>query len=673
MSENKENVYLHDVPFTDAWSRFTQALVDHNLWRPLGVEQVPLAQSLGRVTASAIWATTSSPHYHGAAMDGFAVRSIETSGVSDRNPLTLQVGSDTVYLDTGDPLPDWADAVIPIEEVESIEGGESRLEWKKLRIRAPYPPWIHVRLLGEDIVATELVIPAGHKIRPVDIGAIAGCGHSSVAVHRKPRVAVLPTGTELIREGVTPKPGEIIEYNSLVLSAQIEEWGGFPTRLDILPDDFEKILSAVKGLMLEYDLILINAGSSAGSEDFTSDVVASLGTLLVHGVAIRPGHPVILGMLNRSRLDPPQAGSIPVIGVPGYPVSATLTGEIFVEPLLARWLGRTPHRPATLSATMTRKVHSTMGDDEYLRVTVGKVGNRTIAAPLSRGAGTITSLVRADGIVRIPSGVQGIQSGEGVKVYLYRQPDEIEKTILILGSHDLTIDLIAQRLAAQDRRVASANLGSMGGLIALRRNEAHLAGSHLLDPDSGEYNLRYIHEMLPERLVKVVTLVHRQQGLILPKGNPKKIDSLSSLKREDVHFINRQKGSGTRMLLDYQLEKLGIQPEEVEGYGWEEYTHLNVGAAIASGRADCGLGILGAAAALKLDFLPLFDERYDLIIPSEYYESDLLAPLIDLLGNAEFNAEVNSIPGYDTREMGNLVAEFDGQTGTAFSKKEQPE
>jgi putative molybdopterin biosynthesis protein len=408
-------------------------------------------------------------------------------------------------------------------------------------------------------------------------------------------------------------------------------------------------------------------------------VVEDLGTLLVHGVAVRPGHPVILGTLDRHTSqqmqvnqaigeagladEPPPPGEtipaiVPVIGVPGYPVSAALTGEIFVEPLLARWQGRQQAQPETLKASITRKVHSSLGDDEYLRVTVGRVGERLVAAPLSRGAGVITSLVRADGLVIIPSGQQGLEAGQEVDVQLYRNLDDIERTIMILGSHDLTIDIMAQFLSPRGARLASANLGSLGGLMALRRGEAHLAGSHLLDPETGEYNLSYIQRYLPDTPVVVVSLVNRQQGLILPAGNPKEIKSLDDLARDDVSFINRQRGAGTRILLDYHLEQLGLQPEQIKGYQREEYTHLSVAASVASGRADCGLGIRAAAKALDLDFITLFDERYDLVIPKVYYESDKLKPLLMLLDDFEFKQYVADMPGYDVGPMGKIVAKI---------------
>jgi putative molybdopterin biosynthesis protein len=655
-----ESFYLHDVPLQEAWSNFAKVLEDAGLWKPVGVEEIPIDRALGRITAEAVWAKISSPHYHSSAMDGFAVRSAATAGATDRAPIDLHIEKDAVYVDTGDPLPDWANAVIPIEQVESLSGEEDGRSWKQIRIRSPFSPWSHVRPMGEDIVATELVLPSGHKLRPVDLGALAGSGNDVVKVRRKPLVAILPTGSELIPIGKIPAPGEIIEYNSLVLASQVEEWGATPTRLPLVPDNVDQILESVREAINKFDLLLINAGSSAGSEDFTAEVVSTLGRLIVHGVAVRPGHPVILGLIESSSADKlsPER-SIPVIGVPGYPVSAALTGEIFVAPLLSQWLGIPKTQPDTIQAEITRKVHSSMGDDEFLRVTVGRVGDRIVAAPLSRGAGTITSLVRADGIVRIPSGVQGLQTGEEVTVQLYRSKDEINRTIMVLGSHDLTIDLIAQQLATQSVRVTSANVGSLGGLIALGRGEAHLAGSHLLDPESGEYNLKYIREYLPDLPVTVLAMVEREQGLILRDGNPKGITELSDLGRGDIQFVNRQRGSGTRLLLDYHLDQLGMESAEMQGYDWEEYTHLTVAAAVASGRADCGLGVRGAATALDLDFIPLFDERYDLVIPQVFFEAQLLEPLIGLLNDPSFQELVDEIPGYRASRMGQIIAQIE--------------
>ncbi|MEJ2757909.1 MAG: molybdopterin biosynthesis protein, partial [Anaerolineales bacterium] len=538
------SVYLHDIPLAEALSRFSGALEEANLGGILGEEEIPLTpDALGRVLAQPVWAKISSPHYHASAMDGFAVRAVDTHGAMQTAPLVLAVGDQARYVDTGDLVPDEFNSVIPIENVEPLDAqGEITSENRSpacIRIREAVSPWSHVRPLGEDMIATQLVLPAGHTLRPVDLGAIAGSGHHSVVVSCKPKVAVIPTGTELVEIGTPVRPGDIIEYNSLVLTAQINQWGGDAERLPKVDDVLEEIKDAVAAAVETHDLVLLNAGSSAGSEDFSSTVVEMLGELLVHGVAVRPGHPVILGILQAEN-----GRKVPIVGVPGYPVSAALTGEIFVEPVIARWLGRAPYRPDEVTAELTRKITSPGGDDDYQRMVVGRVGDRMLAAPLPRGAGVVSSLVRADGIAVIPRGSQGESAGTKVNIRLYRRRYEVENTILVIGSHDLTLDLLAQFLTPYERRLTSANVGSQGGLVALRRGETHLAGSHLLDPQTGEYNLSYIPKYLPDVPVRVMGWVNRQQGLMVKRGNPKDINSLKDLVREDVTYTNRQRGAG---------------------------------------------------------------------------------------------------------------------------------
>ncbi len=681
------SVYLHDIPLPEAKKRLETALREAGLWQTLGAETIPLDENaLGRVLAEPVWALKSSPHYHASAMDGFALRAESAAGAMPSAPVLLTLESDSPqasYVDTGDPLPNWANAVIPIENVEPLDdAGSAAPNPRKpaaIRIRASVTPWSHVRPLGEDIVATQLVLPAGHTLRAFDLGAIAASGHVSVIAARRPKVAILPTGTELVQIGAELKPGDILEYNSLVMAAQIKAMGAEPLRFPITIDDFDAICARVTEAAQTCDLVLLNAGSSAGSEDFSARVVEKLGELLVHGVAVRPGHPVILGMLENqnsnldirnstlgsetSNIEPRISNTeylpskIPIIGVPGYPVSAALTVEIFVGELIARWLGRRPAEPPVISANITRKTTSPAGDDDYIRVVVGKVGEKTLAAPIARGAGVITSLVRADGLVVLPRGTQGVEAGETVRVRLMRSPGEIEQTIFCIGSHDVILDLLAQHLSGHNRRLVSANVGSQGGLVALRRGEAHIAGSHLLRPETGEYNLPYLEQYLPRVPVKLVGFVRREQGLIVRRGNPKGVCSLQDLVRDEVMFINRQRGAGTRVLLDYHLNLMKLAPNQVHGYDDEEYTHLGVAAAVASGRADCGLGIPAAAQALDLDFVPLFHERYDLVIPQVHAKSDLLKPLFELLKSQLFQNAVKMLPGYDTSIMGTLIAE----------------
>lgn len=655
-------MYLEDIPLPEAISRLEKSLKNADLWDRLGSEQIVLDQkALGRTLAEPVWARLSSPHYHAAAMDGYAVMAADTEAALATQPVILQVEKQAFYVDTGDALPAQANAVIPLENVEPLDkqGQPMQLTRKphSIRIRSAVNPWMHVRPMGEDIVASQLVMPAGQILRPVDLGVIAASGSTTIFVARRPRVAVLPTGSELVPIGKPVSAGEIIEFNSLVLASQVREWGAQATQLAIIPDDYQQILTAVRAAARDHDLILVNAGSSAGSEDFTAQVIAELGQVLVHGVAVRPGHPVILGMIETRQEDDAQAVKFtPVIGVPGYPVSAALTGEIFVAPLIARWLGQAAQNPSTITATLTRKITSPAGDDDYVRVALGRVGDRLLAAPLSRGAGVISSLARADGLALLPRGSQGKPAGAAVEVSLYRSQTEIDRTIFITGSHDLTLDIMAQFLFQQGLRLAIANVGSIAGLVALNRREAHLAGAHLLDPETGEYNLSYIEQYLPEVPVQVITLVGRSQGLLVNKGNPKQIRSLEDLTRPEITFINRQRGSGTRVLLDYHLAKLGVLPAGIQGYSEQEFTHLTVGAAIVSGRADCGVGIAAVTQSLDLDFIPLFEERYDLIIPLEHAQNPLLTPLLELLDDPGFKRMVKLLPGYDVAQMGNRVS-----------------
>lgn len=653
--------YLHDIPLDEAWQAFRAELEKLGQWSALESDEIPLNEhAAGRILAEPVIALRSSPHYHASAMDGFAVRSEDTQGAMPAQPVLLKNPDQTKYIDTGDALPEWADAVIPIENIEALSESLEVLPEKAsrsaplIRIRAAVTPWSHVRPMGEDIVTSQLILTAGSRLRPVDLGAAAAGGVCSLRVAKKPKVAILPTGSELVEIGREAGCGEITEFNSMVLAAQVNEWGGQAVRFAITVDNFDEIVSRIQAAVNQSDLVLVNAGSSAGSEDYTALAVEKLGRLLVHGVAVRPGHPVIIGFVPRN----PAEGSgkeVPVIGVPGYPVSAALTSEIFVEPLLRIWQGEPEFQPVILKAKLTRKVNSPAGDDDYLRVVVGEVNHQWLAAPLNRGAGVTTSLSKADGIVIIPRNIQGLEAGDSVDVRLYRPESELQQTILTIGSHDMTLDILAQALAAHRRRLVSANAGSLGGLIALSRGEAHFAGSHLLDPETGEYNLSYIRKFLKKTPVRLFNWVERSQGMIVQKGNPKQIQGIEDLWRKDVLYINRQRGSGTRVLLDDAIRKASKTVEGIRGYEREEYTHLGVAAAISSGRADFGLAVHAAAKALDLDFIPLFSEEYQLVIPTRSLETDLLKPLFGVMHDPAFKQQIEEMPGYRTEHMGEEV------------------
>jgi putative molybdopterin biosynthesis protein len=571
-------------------------------------------------------------------MDGIAVHSAETVGASETTPVRLEAEAFEV-VDTGDPIPGDFDAVVMREEVHEVDGG--------VELRAAAAPFQHVRSIGEDVSAAELLLPAGHRLRPVDVAAAGAAGATDLLVRRRPVVTVIPTGDEIRPIGAELGEGDLPDTNSVMLAAQAEEAGCEAHRFDVVPDVPDEIAEAVREAAAKSDLVIVIAGSSAGRDDHTAAVVAEAGTLAVHGVAVRPGHPVVLGVVEKT----------PVLGAPGYPVSAALTFDIFAAPLLARLEGAPPPEAPVARARLARKLASAMGMDDWVRVRLGRVGDGLVATPLPRGAGVLTSLVRADGLLVVPAALEGHHAGEEVTVRLLRGVGEIDRTIVATGSHDLVLDLAASALRERDPLVtlASSNVGSLGGLTALRDGLCHLAGSHLLDPDTGEYTLPYLDRLMPGREIAVIRLVHRDQGLIVAPGNPTGVAGVEDVATHSLRYVNRQRGAGTRVLLDYELAGHGIEPDEINGYEREEHTHLAVAAAVAAGRADTGLGVLAAARAFGLDFVPVAKEPYDLVLLSESVDDPLLAPLWELLESDDFRTAVTDLGGYDTAEMARRI------------------
>ena len=640
-------IYLENILREEALSRLLKKFDDFRLPE----EEIATTETMGRVTSRAAYARISSPHFHAAAMDGYALASSETAGATPMNPKEFLLGAGAHPLDTGDPMPEGMDCVVMIEHVHEATPGA-------IRIEAALSPWQNVRVAGEDIVEGQLILTAGHTLRPYDLGALLAAGISRVWVRRRPRVAIIPTGNELVEAGVDLKPGDLVEFNSSVLSAFITEWGGEALPAPILEDKFEAIEVAVRGALENVDIVLVNAGSSAGREDHTAAVIEKLGELIVHGVAIFPGKPTILGICaSESGLRKP------VLGIPGYPVSAVLALQEFVRPLMAHMAGAIPGEEKRIKAFMSRKSASRLGMEEFLRVKLGQMGDRMVCLPAKRGASVISSLVEADGVVRVPAHSEGIETGEEVTVELLRPLADIRSNLLMVGSHDNALDLLADELRVRhhDVRLSTSAVGSLAGLIAVRDEEAHLAGSHLLDPETGEYNWYYIERYLRGREIVVVNFVQREQGILTPKGNPKRIAGVSDLSRQDVTIVNRQSGAGTRVLLDHLMAHNGLSPGDVQGYERVETTHMAVAMAVAAGRADCGFGIFAAAKVLNLDFIRLERERFDFVVPKEHWETPMIRKVMDILNDAAFRDAVVALGGYNTELTGRIMTAPQGE------------
>ena len=633
--------YLTNVPLEQAKKDYLALLVEQG-YAPR-TQVIPVQQACGRVTAQPVYAHICAPHYAASAMDGVAVMARDTFGATETTPITLRPEQFTV-LDTGDPIPEDKDAVIMVEDIVKNSDGS-------ITIHAAAAPWQHIRQIGEDVCAGEMILPAHMEVSPAAIGAMIAGGVLEIPVICKPLVGIIPTGDEIIPPCADPRPGDIMEFNSSIFSAMLGQWGAETKTYPIVPDKFDQIKAAVAQAAAECDLVILNAGSSAGREDFSARVIGELGQVLYHGIAMKPGKPAILGCM----------GAKPILGVPGYPVSGIIVIEELLKPLIEYWLKAGAAPAATALATLTRPVVSGLKYQEFVRVRMGYVGDKLMASPLSRGSGVVSSFMKADGILTVPQGMEGYEAGEQVPVRLLSREDKLKNTLVVIGSHDPLLDELANLMHLEDGSVymSSAHVGSMGGIMAVRRGEAHAAGCHLLDTETGEYNTAFIKKYFPKGGVKLLRCVGRQQGLMLQKGNPLGIEKFADIARPGLRFVNRQKGSGTRILTDYLCKKEGLAPETIYGYDREELTHTSVAAQLASGSADAGMGIYSAAQLYDLDFLPVCIEEYDLIIPDHAWDSPMVRQLVATLKSQAFREKILAMGGYTLDRPGEII-EIDG-------------
>lgn len=629
--------YLTNVSLAKAKKDYVN-LLRNNGFAPKE-ETIPVFEACGRVTAKAVYANICAPHYAASAMDGVAVKAKDTFGATETTPITL-TGKQYTVVDTGDPVPEGCDAVIMVEEIVKNEDGS-------ITIHGAAAPWQHIRQIGEDICAGEMILPSFVPVSPSAIGAMIAGGVRTIEVLRKPLVGIIPTGDEIIAPCADPKPGDILEFNGAIFSAMVRQWGAEARIYPIVPDQFEAIRDMVDKAVAECDMVLLNAGSSAGREDYSARVIRELGEVLYHGIAMKPGKPAILGC----------KGSTPILGVPGYPVSGIIVIEELLKPLMDQWLKIPGEKKQYVQAVLTRPVVSGLKYQEFIRVRMGYVGNKLMASPLNRGSGVVSSFMKADGILEVPQGMEGYEAGSEVQVRLLSPVDKLKNTLVVIGSHDPLLDELGDMLhvANNDLYMSSSHVGSMGGVMAVRRGEAHAAGCHLLDTETGKYNTAFVKKYFPKGGVKLVSCVGRQQGLMVAPGNPLGIEKFSDITKENLRYVNRQKGSGTRILTDYLCKQENIDTDAIYGYDREELTHNSVAVQIASGSADAGMGIYSAAQLYGLDFIPICIEEYDLLIPEMCWQMPQVQQLIATLKSQAFKEKILAMGGYTLDQPGEVI------------------
>ncbi len=632
--------YLTNVPLDQARKDYLQKLRENGF--SAKVETVPVQSSYRRITSRAVYAKINAPHYAASAMDGIALSARDSFGATETTPIKL-LPDKFVPVDTGDPIPDGCDCVIMVEDIVKNDDGS-------VTIHSAASPWQHIRQIGEDICAGEMILPSFMEVTPAAIGAMIAGGVSELEVIRKPVVGIIPTGDEIVAPCSDPKPGEILEFNSSIFSAMLSDWDADAKTYPIVPDRFDAIRQTLEKAVSECDMVILNAGSSAGRDDYSAEAVRRVGKVLYHGIAIKPGKPAILGYSDEK----------PILGVPGYPVSGIIVIEELLRPLIDAWYGRQTESGSRTGAKLTRPLVSGLKYQEYVRVRMGYVGNKLVASPLPRGSGVVSSFMKADGMIEVPQGTEGFTAGEEVRVRLLGSKKKLKNTLVIIGSHDPLLDELADLIHREDHGLylSSAHVGSMGGIMAVRRGEAHAAGIHLLDTETGEYNRSYINKYFPHGGVYLVRCVGRQQGLMLQKGNPLGIKTFSDISREGVRFVNRQKGSGTRVLTDWLCQKEKVDPDSVYGYDREEVTHNAVAVQISEGSADAGMGIFSAAKLYGLDFLPICIEEYDLLIPENVWGSGMVRQLIATLKSPEFRDRIEAMGGYTLDRPGEIIDVF---------------
>ncbi len=636
--------------------------------RPVSIDEIPVSEALGRTLAEDVIAPIDVPGFDRAAMDGYAVIAEDTFGADDDNPRKLRVigrceagqklsislkKDEAVEISTGAPIPRGANAVVMVEY--------TRQAGPAIEVFRPVVPGENIGAAGSDMMEGELVLRKGETITPREIGVLAAIGAEKVKVFRKPRVSVLSTGNEIVAPGAPPAYGRIYDINASAIAASVTESGGVPVNLGISPDDPVIMEKKLRQALQEGDMALTSGSTSAGAGDLVYRIIDKLGTpgVLIHGISVKPGKPALVAVVNGK----------PLIGLPGYPTSALTIFHALVAPIIREMSGLARRPAVAIDARLAFKTMSAKGRRELLPVHLTRSANgEYLAYPTTAGSGAITTFSLSDGFIDIPDTVEFLDEGEPVKVNLFGA-SLTPADLVVIGSHcigiDILLSLIRERSLGYLAKVI--NTGSLGGLHAIKRGEADIAGIHMLDEATGEYNIPYYRRFGLEGKAVLVRGYSREQGLILPKGNPERIRGLEDILGKELSFVNRNRGSGTRMLVDLHLlriansRKISIKQltKEVRGYSTEAKSHSAVAAAVAHGRADIGVGIRTVAESYRLDFVKIGDESFDFLVAKDRLDKPAVRLFIDALRSREFADSLSQkAPGLRTvPETGTQVAE----------------
>lgn len=586
-------------------------------------ERIPIAQSIGRVIAEPVYAKYSVPEVNISAMDGIAVRSRDTIRAGDQSPVTLD---HFARVNTGNIVPPEFDAVVMIED--TWEAGE------KFQVRKSAAPWQHVRPAGEDIRENRLVLARGHEVRAFDIGALATYGITSLDV-RTANVGIIPTGSELVPLGVRPGPGQVVESNTIMAQVFLGAMGAHCTRYPIVPDDPSLIADALSTAVKENDLAIISAGSSAGTRDFTADVISSLGELLFHGVSVKPGKPVMLGQICKK----------PVLGLPGYPLAAQTMLREFAAPLLETWGLAAQHRH-TVRVKLAHDLSSDIGFDEFIPVFVGRIGPECWGTPHARGSGVQMATVKANAYVHLPASVEGYESGQELDVFLTTDPASIDRTIILNGTLDPSLEELANLIHGQGLFIHGSNTGNISALRSLKHRSCHAISLSLpAVPFLTENTV--LRQHIPQDGLVLVNIAAIEQGIASHD-----IISLDDLTR--VRWINTRKDSAMRMIFDNLLRSRGIGPGQIDGYQHEVGGAPAVAAAVRNGFADAGMCSSGIAEANGLRFLPVASEHFELAFHHDMLGDPKINALVSAITSPEFRNILKRTAGYRTDMTGRM-------------------